>query len=537
MFLKNHIIRINLPGGIVASGDLYAVVEAAEKAGVRDMQFGTRQQLLCKVPGTSLAQFTGELERKGIAYESNTERFPNIVSSYVAEGVFGKSDWVSEGLYKDILDGFDYRPELKINLVESRQSFVPFFTGNLNFISSNTGNYWYLYIRFPRTSLIYCWKDLIYSQDIPRISHAIETVILNNKTRFIGQTAADRDQSGDHLYEMVWDAYKSANGGGQDALGDELFIRQPITESLQLPAFNLPYYEGFNRYGEKTWLGIYRRSEQFPLPFLKDICSICLQTKIGQIYTTPWKSLVIKGIEEGDRRHWERALNRYRINVRHASNELNWQVEDLSEEGLSLKRYLVRQLDIEDIRTHGLCFAIKTRPRTGLSGSVIIRKSENARSRQRKSLDRYDILYTPDFNANSKEYVLFRKELEKEHLPTYLFSLCKYYYEREDEQELGSGPGWMEEKTGPGVGRNGASGAGERGGMAAGQKAEKEKVFQCRHCLTIYDEQLGDPAGGEPPGRAFSATSPGYVCPVCDGPKSDFVAVEKWNVLDETSYL
>jgi hypothetical protein len=49
----------------------------------------------------------------------------------------------------------------------------------------------------------------------------------------------------------------------------------------------VPYYEGFNRYGNKNWLGIYRREELFPLPFLKAVSLICLQTKIGQLYTTP----------------------------------------------------------------------------------------------------------------------------------------------------------------------------------------------------------------------------------------------------------
>ena len=49
MFKKNYIVKINLPGGIVAAGDLYAIAEAAGRARVEDMQFGARQQLFCKV--------------------------------------------------------------------------------------------------------------------------------------------------------------------------------------------------------------------------------------------------------------------------------------------------------------------------------------------------------------------------------------------------------------------------------------------------------------------------------------------------------
>src|SRR5882757_2465424 len=427
MFRKNYIVKINLPGGIVAAGDLYAIVEAAEKAKVSEVQFGTRQQLFCKVADKYGAAFLQELEQKGISFEANEDRYPNIVSSYVTEGVFGNANWVSEGLYKDILDGLHSRPRLKINLVESKQTFVPFFTGNINFISSDTGNYWYLYIRFPRTTIIYPWKDLVYFRDIPRISRLIEEIILNNRELYYDQPVVN----GDALYAAVQ--------------GRENFVMQRITAPLKLPVFSLPYYEGFNRYGNKLWLGIYRREEVFPLSFLRDICLICLQTKIGQLYTTPWKSLIIKGIEEDDRRLWDYALGKYRINVRHASNELNWQVEELCEEGLRLKRYLVRQFDNEDIRTYGLCFAIKTRPGSGISGSVVIRRQQNHSPNQRKALDRYDILYTQDFNPNSKDVVLFRKDLEKETLGTYLVSLCKYFYELQSKEDLIPHPAYRQD--------------------------------------------------------------------------------------------
>src|SRR5258708_5318266 len=423
MFRKIYIVKINLPGGIVAAGDLYTIVEAAEKANVDEVQFGTRQQLFCKVADKYGPAFLQALEEAGISFEANEDRFPNIVSSYVTEGVFQNANWVSEGLYKDILDGFDFRPRLKINLVESQQTFVPFFTGNLNFISSDTGNYWYLYIRWPRTTILYPWKDLVYFRDIPRLSRLIEEIIVNS-----------RDLNGRDLYsdqplikgEVLYAAVQAR----------ENFVTQRITTPLKLPPFSLPYYEGFNRYGNKLWLGIYRREEVFPLSFLRDICLICLQTKIVQLYTAPWKSLIVKGIGQSERKLWDYALGKYRINVRHASNELNWQVEDLCEEGLRLKRCLVWQFDNDDIRTYGLCFAIKTRPGSGMAGSVILRRQVNNAPNQRKTLDRYDILYTPDFNPNSKEVILFRKDLEKETLGTYLVSLCKYFYELQSEQDL-----------------------------------------------------------------------------------------------------
>lgn len=492
MFRKNHLVKINLPGGIIAAGDLYTIVEAAGRGKITDLLFGTRQQLYCKVADQYGETFFRELEQAGIFFETEKEVYPNIISSYVTEAVFGKSQWVSEGLYKDILAGFDFRPRLKINLVECSQSLIPLFTGHINFVSSAINNHWHLYVRRPGTNELHSWKEAIYSPDIPRISRLIEehwlTPAAGGRTMDIGAVPAGSSGWGECLYATVQSRCAFPAG--------------PIPPPLQLPAFNVPYYEGFNRYGNKSWLGIYRREELFPLPFLKAVCLICLQTKIGQLYTTPWKSLLVKGIEEQDLPLWEFALGKYRINVRHASSELNWQTEDFCPEGLRLKRYLVRQLDQEDIRTEGLIFSIRTRRGSGLSGSVIIRKQEVLRPGQLKLLDRYEIGYTAGFNPHSKDYILYRKDLEKENIFPYLVALCKEFYQLQNQQD-------------PIV-------------SSAGKISQAEKaLFRCRFCLTLYDEQYGDPDSGIPPGTSFEHVPPGYSCPLCGGPKADFSAVEK----------
>ena len=498
MFRKNHLVKINLPGGIIAAGDLYTIVEAAERAKVPDMQFGARQQLYCKVADRYGPAFFRELEQAGIFFELEKENHPNIISSYVTGSVFGKSQWVSEGLYKDILAGFDFRPRLKINLVESSQSLVPFFTGHLNFISSAVNNHWHLYVRRPGTNEMFGWKTGVYSPDISRISRLIEQDLLSSLVEKGGKPSqgADIPQSEDNWGELLFSAVRSRG----------LLPDGPTLPSLQLPPFNVPYYEGFNRYGNKSWLGIYRREELFPLPFLKAVSLICLQTKIGQLYTTPWKTLLIKGIEESDLPLWEFALGKFRMNVRHASGELNWQMEDFCPEGLRLKRYLVRLLDQDDIRTEGLTFSIKTRRGSGLSGSVIIRKQEVIRPGQLKLLDRYEIWHTAGFNPHSKEYILFRKDLEKENIFPYLVSLCKEFYQLQNQQDPIVTP--------------------------AGNAPATEKVlYRCCHCLTLYDQQYGDPENGIKPGTSFEQVSLDYNCPLCEGPKTDFSTLEKSTVI------
>ncbi len=485
-------IKINLKGGMITAIDLLTIAEVAEKAGVKHLQFGSRQQLYIKANPAQTSWILEQLQQLNLCVEAKEENYPNILSSYVAQDVFQQNSWLGEGLYKDILDSFQYKPGIKINIVDNGQSFAPFFTGNLNFIASPISNYWFLQVRFSKTNISYQWPALVYSFDIHRISKVMEEVMMDNRSMYVDQSIIH----GDRFYETV--------------MNKDNFIMHPSREPLKLPEFRLPYYEGFNNYGSVSWLGIYRRDELFDISFLKEMCALCFETKTGQIYITPWKSLIIKNIGHHDRKKWDLLLGKFRINVRHASNELNWQVEDLSEEAIQLKKYLVAQFDKEDLRTYGLCFAIKIRPNTGLFGSVIIRKQVVDAKGRKITRERYEILYTRDFNPNSKDLVLFRGELTRENLVPYLVSLCRYYYERQLEDASVQHKVFQEKHFND-------------------QQAMKEErsIYECGSCLSIYDENYGDVLQGIDVGVSFDQLPENYCCGTCGEPRSQFVAVVK----------
>lgn len=469
--------KVNFTGGIISPGYLLHIMKAVEEAGIEEVKFGLRQQLLIDAGNKHHDRLVNSLERNDIAYEVNTNNYPNIVSSYAAEGIFAPDSWLREGVYKDIFDLFDYTPRLKINISDANQSFTPFFTGHINWIASSAGHFWYLFIRFPKTKDLYQWPDLIYTNDIPRLSKYIEDLILFYQI-------AD----GVSLHLRVKEAIT--------------LIAKPVEHPLQLPKFQLPYYEGFNNYGNKFWLGIYRRDELFPVKFLKDIANTCLQTKVGQLYTTPWKSIVVKGIEQADRVFWDWVLGKYRINVRHASNELGWQVEDNNDDGLAIKRHIIRLFDKEDTRTYGLCFAVKTQQKAMLFGSVLIERRYGIVRSKTVPLDSYDISYTQNFNPNSSRYIVFREAVKKEHLDTYLISVCKYYYEMQREEVNNAE---IDSKA-----------------MAEDPATEIHGiVYQCPHCLTIYDEVLGDKTAQIPAGTLFADLPDSYSCSLCEAPKKE----------------
>src|SRR6187399_915868 len=240
--MKNiNTVKVNFKGGIISPGELYNILLAAARSGLLYVRFGLRQQLLFDVAIVEMKNITKDLDGLGINYEINKDEFPNIVSSYPAEEVFITNTWLGEGVYMDIFDMIDYIPRLKINISDSNQSFTPMLTGNINWVASLTSmHYWHLFIRFPKTNVIYEWNRLVYTNDVARMSKHIEALIFAHKEKFYDNPAVDSKA----LFDLV---------------DRENYITKLSEAPAKLPAFNLPYYEGLNSYQDKYWLGIYRR--------------------------------------------------------------------------------------------------------------------------------------------------------------------------------------------------------------------------------------------------------------------------------------
>ena len=476
-----HLIKINLSGGIVPAGDLLEILAFAEKAGVEHVRFGNRQQMYLSVNSQQLDDLQEDFFMAEISYEVDKDEHPNIVSSYVAVDIFSSLSWIREGVYKDILDSFNFRPKLKINLTDNHQSLVPAFTGNLNFITADISNYWYLYIRFPKTNILYCWPSLIYSEDIASLCQLVEYEILTKPHLFYDQASID----GSKLYDLI--------------ASQSHFVIQKADAPLKLPEFSLPFYEGFNNYGnQKCWLGIYRRDELFSVKLLKDICLLSQQTGLGQLYTTAWKSVLIKGINLSNQRIWKKLLNKHRVNTCHSLNELNWHAEEVCELGLQLKTEFSMALDLADQRTQDLCFAIKTQPKSELFGSVIIRMYQNQAEEQQL----FEVLHTIDFNPNTRSFETYRSKIKADEIADVLIELCSYYYEQL------SVVADNDNKT------NALS--------LSAHPVIHHDVYQCSHCYTVYDPQYGDILNNIAPGTKFDFLNE-YYCPTCEAPKEEWV--------------
>lgn len=466
-----------MPGGIITHDNLIEIVNLSNKFNVRSIQFGLRQDINISVERHYLDDLKLYLNNLNFDYEFNTDWSRNIVTSYVANGIFPSENWLTEGTYLDILDTFDYQPKLRINIVDPNQGLVPLFTGHLNFIASKTNNYWYLKMELPKWfSVVTSWTSLIYSDDISKVAKNIEAIYEMEATLT--------------LNELVEKINQVIHGNSRR-----------IEQELKLPNVQLPYYEGFNKTGNTYWLGIYKRSYQFPIEFIEAISELCYNDNINKIGITPWRSILIKDIKEIDWIKWIKLLGKYGINIRHSSLELNWRIPDFDNFAIELKQYLVNEFDKHDIRTYGLTFAIRTK-KVDLDAIIVIERIPvKSMFKDKKIAGNYNIYHSKNFEANSKEYILFSEDISYSSISKKLQQLTNYYYE---QQSLPS----EEEKK-----------------KTAKKKNEKQIIHRCKDCLTTYNAEFGDSVNHIAAGTPFEQLPNSYSCPVCDAPKSSFELV------------
>jgi rubredoxin len=475
---KSDLIRAFVKGGMLSPADMLKIMRISSQLGNKYVLFGSRQDIMFPAKGSDEKVLDKLFREINIDYElgSDSSIYQNIVSSYVAVNVTETTNWVKEDTYHFVIDNFDYKPKIKINIVDPVQSIVPLFSGEINFIASKEENYWFLYLRDPRKgNTIECWPKLIFTQDIAKVCKALEELILNFQPFGI-----------DELFVILQ--------------GKMRINYRMISQKLKFPNNAFPYYEGLNAMlNSQYWLGLYWRNNQYDIDFMTAACRLCQETNVGKINIIPWKAFIIKGIKASERIRWEKLMGKFGINERHSSLELNWHLPVIDAEALELKRFLVRELDQQDISTHGLTFTIKMRRESFLFTSIVIEKNIEI-----ETGDRYNILYAKNFNPNNIAYLTYARNVRKEIIPALLIELSKLYFRQlNPEKETRE----ADEKE--------------------PQKATSALNYQCTNCLSIYDKRYGDSFNNIPPGVSFDDLPDSYTCHVCDSPKKYFVALKE----------
>lgn len=378
--------RLLINGGVLSPGELKHICETAETLGMNTISFGSRQDII--FPKDVQKSDLQELESLQIVFPDE-EVIHNIVSSYVSSDIFQNTSWLTSARYLYVIEQFKYRPTLRINITDPKQRLVPLFTGNINFIASENEDYWYLYLRLPNWRKTKMYPALIYSWDLHKVAETIENILI------------EEPENVDTVFELVNDAIQTNN--------------RTVDKPLEVPFHPFPYYEGMNRIGDKYWLGLYWRNNLYDTSFLKEMCDLCFENKIGKISITPWKSFIVKGIPVESKLIWEKLLGRFGINVRHSMLELNWHLPVNNVDALNLKKYLVTNFDQNDISTYGLTFAITDYDYNSYNfTSIVIEKNKQPEQIGDFVIrDTYNLLYAKNFDPNTREYIVHVQDVDK----------------------------------------------------------------------------------------------------------------------------
>ncbi len=467
--------RILVKGGVLSPSELKQIIVFAEALGLKAISFGSRQDIvfpLVEGQDKIVEQFPNiDLET---LYR---KKYQNISCSYVASEILPTTPWVGSATYLYILEQFRSKTTLEINIADPKQPLVPLFTGHLNFIASHKEDYWYLYLKLPNWEKHQSYPVLIYTWGIGKVAAMIEKHCLELTT-----AAA--------IFERVNELVDTSNN-------------RTIDKPLEIPYVMFPYYEGMNRTASSNtyWLGLYWRNNNYYLDFLKALCDLCLDCKIGKICITPWKSFIVKGIQEHFKIKWEKLLGRFGINVRHSLLELNWHLPVANQSALALKRFIVRNFDQNDISTYGLTFGISS-PYGKNFTAIVIQQNPKPKAVQNFEIrPTYNVLYAKKFDPNTLEYLPYAQDVDKMELPGLLMELSRLYFEQLEENPRVHAPAIMSKEETPPL---------------------KYEVYQCSDCLTLYDERYGSPEQGIAPATSFAQLSEDYKCPICEAPKENY---------------
>lgn len=479
---KYHTLRMLVKGGIITPAYFLKILEIARSAGNGTISFGSRQDIIFKLPVELQQQVTTELDKLKIEYAFKKQQIgsmpQNIVSSFVAADIQASTQWLNSGNYIQILDLFEHKHKLRVNIADPRQTMVPLFYGHINFVASPSKHYWYVYLRLPESYELHQLPFLIYSTDIPALAHMIE---------------------------KCWDTVQciSPEEFGTKVIMDKTLNTKVVDAKLEHPKTFSADYEGFGRMYEsdKFWAGFVWRNNQYNIGFLEQMCRLSMETGLAKIAITPWKSFMVKSIEEKHLMKWQTLLGKNGITMRHSAFDLNWHLPLDNINALKLKKHIVRKFDKQDVCVHGLTFSIMDEPELQFSSIVIKEHKPWYIPYFVHFMKTYDVSYADRFDPNRCEYHYFDKKCTRNELDVVLADLIKRFHSQ-----------ILPEKELPETKKN---------------ELTSTKTYQCPDCFSVYLQEFGCPEQNIAPGTPFAKLPETYCCPLCDSPKTVFVVTDK----------
>ena len=481
-------LRVACPGGIIGTGALRTVAELSGAWGIDRLIIGHRQDLLVAgIPDSYVARFRAAVAPLQVD-RADALGHPNITSSAAACGIARGVPWLDAGIIQSILAGIGFRPSFAVNVADPQQDLLPLTSGLLNFLAADEVDAWRIAIaadhhprrgarapgRHDRVTLPY----LVPSEYVAEAVRAVEETVAGGEP--------GSSQSSEDLAHAI-----------RDRLGARL-VHADAGGRAPPPEYG--DYEGVRpmQSGSGYWIGMSSGTRAFRHRFLEELCMRAAQQGIGAVFTSCWRSLVLKNVAQEQLPEWRMLLGRHGVRVRHVDAALHWQVADRLPAARGLAATMISRLSRRAVVTSGLSFAVTDDPARH-EVAVAIQPLVDERLSFSRLRRRYAVRHREGFDRHNPGWLTFARRLRERDLAAALAALARRFYRDAGEPPASAPP---PETAPPPEARSGA--------------------WACAACGNEYDPAYGDPLGEVAPGTAFAALPSGWRCPVCDAAPADY---------------
>lgn len=275
-------IRIGVRGGMIAVADLRKLVEWCLTNGVRQIMPGMRQDILLL---DATARQTESL--RTIGFEPIPEGSFNVMSALPATGIQPSIPWVTNAVYRRILETMRIYSSLRIQIHDPAQTLLTGLSSDLLFAASRDVDVWNIYVYDEATRQLRIVNTTCSTVQVPTIAAALE------KSRM--------------PFAEVFPYLQEGFG----------LKRVPSTHPFR--PLTAPLIEGMHVYPDGHWLGVTARDGIFSPDTIQRVIGVARQAGTGYLFVTPYHSLLLKNLPEA-------SLGlASTLPLRHAEQELFWQ--------------------------------------------------------------------------------------------------------------------------------------------------------------------------------------------------------------------
>ncbi|NUM52262.1 MAG: rubredoxin domain-containing protein [Candidatus Hydrogenedentes bacterium] len=346
-------LRYCTRGGVISMAELRLLAEAAVSQGDGRIYATGRQEFIVRgVPAARAATLLGRPSVDRL--HTTVSPVKNVVSTAPVAGMAGTLDWLTMGVFTELLDRIPRAYPHTVSLADPIQPYLPALCGTINFAACAQRDFWRLHVTDPEGSNNFTLAGAVRSRDLPRVCADISS--------FLDRHGPPGTDSWARTLDALLEPFRV---GVHEPTRDQQFFRMP-PGSIVIP---------FD-------------AEGLPGNFVIDVClwSATLQHNV-QFGLTPWRTLLISGLSDA----CTTALRRMMLGARVGECTGSWRTFCFDTTfGAGIAGNALRELEraIPMCSGAALCFA--NDQSFPASAHIVIRPSRARRARLRR--ERYDIL-------------------------------------------------------------------------------------------------------------------------------------------------